>query len=133
MDYGLNQYTRQNIYKEMELTPIKITNGVPGGGRYDPYADVTADVEIRETNGDAPGELPFLLSAEDEVRIDVSYAGELNAPVEKGARAGVIVYKVNGEPVKEYEVVFTKSVGKKDWVYIGKYILQEYLRPFFYL
>ena len=132
MEYGLENYTYQNIYKEMELKPVKILEGQPDGIPYDPYAEVTVEVEIQEkdreeSGGQTSGELQFLLSVEDEVRIDVSYAGELNAPVTKGTKAGKIVYQVNGEPVKEYELVLTKNVERKDWHYMGRYILQEYL------
>lgn len=132
MEYGLENYTWQNIYKEMELRPVKVAEGQPQGERCDPYAEVTVEVELREREedqkgGEVPGELKFLLSAEDEVKIDVSCAGELDAPVSKGAKAGTIVYRVNGEPVKEYDLVLTEDVERKDWRYMGKYILQEYL------
>lgn len=141
MEYGLGNYTYRNIYKEMELRPVKITEGQPEGDRCDPYAEVTVDVEIRDEGArDESGEenaeensetqsheLNFLMRAEDEVRIDVSYAGEFEAPVTKGTKAGTIVYKLNGEPVKEYTLVLAKDVERKDWRYMGKYILQEYL------
>lgn len=123
MEYGIKNYTYRNIYQELPFEPVKITEGVPEGGRYDPYAEVTVEVEAPETGK----ELNFLLSAEDEVKIDVSYAGELEAPVTKGAKVGSIVYKINDEPVKEYEIVLTGDVMRKEWRYMGRYILQEYL------
>lgn len=123
MEYGIKNYTYRNIYQELPFEPVKITEGVPEGGRYDPYAEVTVEVEAPETGK----ELNFLLSAEDEVKIDVSYAGELEAPVTKGAKVGSIVYKINNEPVKEYEIVLTGDVMRKEWRYMGRYILQEYL------
>lgn len=135
MEYGLENYTYRNIYKEVELKPVKILEGIPETERYDPYAEVTAEVEMRweegnarETTGeDRQKELNFLLSTEDEVRIDVSYAGEMKAPVEKGTDIGKVVYYLNGEPVREYELVLKKNVERKDWRYMGKYILQEFL------
>lgn len=123
MEYGIKNYTYRNIYQELPFEPVKITEGVPEGGRYDPYTEVTVEVEVPETGK----ELNFLLSAEDEVKIDVSYAGELEAPVTKGAKVGSIVYKINDEPVKEYEIVLTRDVMRKEWRYMGRYILQEYL------
>lgn len=123
MEYGIKNYTYRNIYQELPFEPVKITEGIPEGGRYDPYAEVTVEVEVRETGK----ELNFLLAAEDEVKIDVSYAGELEAPVTKGAKVGSIVYKINNEPVKEYEIVLTRDVMRKEWRYMGRYILQEYL------
>lgn len=125
MDYGIKNYTYQNIYKEMPLGPVKITEGQPAGDRYDPYAEVTVDVAAREAG--ETEELNFLLCVKDEVKIDVSYAGELEAPVAKGTKVGSIVYKVNDEPVKEYEIVLTGDVMRKDLRYMGRYILQEYL------
>lgn len=132
MEYGLENYTYQDIYKEVELRPVKILEGQPAGNRYDPYAEITVDVEIQEkdggeTAGEISRELHFLLCAEDEVKIKVSCVGELEAPVSKGTKAGTIVYQVNGEPVKEYELVLTEDVKRKDWRYMGRYILQEYL------
>lgn len=132
MEYGLKNYTYQNIYKKVELKPVKISEGYLNGNRLDPYAEITVDLEIREKDGEEEkeepdGELNFLLCAEDEVRIDVSYQEELPAPVTKGTKAGTIVYRLNGEPVKEFELVLTEDVERKDWRYMGKYVLQEYL------
>lgn len=132
MEYGLENYEYQNIYKEMDIKPVKIQEGVPCQEGYDPYAEVTVELEMRDSGGEdgidpAAEGLNFLLSASDEVRIDVSYAGELEAPVKKGTKAGKIIYNVNGEAVKEYDLVLKNSVDKKDLRYMGKYILQEYL------
>ena len=132
MEYGLENYEYQNIYKEMDIKPVKIPEGVPCLEGYDPYAEVTVELEMRDSGGEegidpAAEGLNFLLSASDEVRIDVSYAGELEAPVKKGTKAGKIIYNVNGEAVKEYDLVLKNSVDKKDLRYMGKYILQEYL------
>jgi len=137
MEYGLENYEYRNIYKEVELKPVKILEGMPDAERYDPYAEVTMEVEMREKEGSGESkenpeekpekELNFLMSAQDEVRIDVSYAGEMEAPVRKGEKVGKIVYHVNGEAVKEYELVLKEGVERKDWRYMGKYILQEYL------
>lgn len=132
MEYGLENYEYQNIYKEVELKPVKILEGIPWLKGYDPYAEVTVELEIQDGSGKgagdpAAGELDFLLSASDEVRIDVFYAGELEAPVIKGTKAGKVIYNLNGETVKEYDLVLKSSVDKKDLRYMGKYILQEYL------
>lgn len=127
MEYGLKNYTYQNIYQELPQAVIKITGGAPAGERYDPYGEVTVEAEIRETDRGQTEELNVLLSAADEVKIDVFYAEELEAPVSKGMKAGGIVYKVNGEPLKEYELVLTKDVARKDLGYMGRYILQEFL------
>ena len=128
MEYGLNNYEYQNIYKTVEVRPVKILEGQPSGERFDPYAEVTVEVEMRaKEGGKNEGELNFLLSVQDEIKIDVTYAGEISAPVEKGRTVGRIVYNVNDEPVKEYELVLKDSVKRKDWRYMGRYIWQEFL------
>lgn len=134
MEYGLENYEYQNIYKTVELTPVKILEGQPPGDRLDPYAEVSVEVEMREReedkNGESeetPGELNFLLSMQDEVKIDVTYSGEIKAPVEKGRKVGRVVYHLNDEPVKQYDLVLKDSVKRKDWRYMGKYVWQEFL------
>lgn len=132
MEYGLENYEYQNIYKEMELKPVKILEGIPDAEKYDPYAEVKLELEIQGSSEEdaenlAEKKLNFLISASDEVRIDISYAGELEAPVKKGTEAGKIIYKLNGEAIKEYDLVLKNSVDKKDLRYMGMYILQEYL------
>ncbi len=137
MEYGLENYEYQNIYKEVELKPVKILEGIPEIEGYDPYADVTVELEMREkeegggaeknAEEEEAEELNFLLCVEDEVRIDVSYTGEIKAPVKAGTKAGMVIYRLNGEPVKEYELVVEKDVERKGWRYMGKYILQEYM------
>ena len=132
MEYGLKNYSWQNIYKEVSLQPVKVFEGQPAGERYDPYAEVTVELEMKkkdgeETDGELSEELNYLLCAEDEVRIDVSYAGTLQAPVAKGMKAGSVIYRVNGEAVQEFVLVLKKDVARKNWRYMGMYILQEYL------
>lgn len=143
MEYGLENYQYRNIYREIELNPVKIIEGQPAGDFLDPYAEVKADVQIREAGSETGGikgagtgmeaekgmaeELNFLLAEEDEVKIEVSCARELEAPVEKGRKVGMLVYRINGEPVMEYDLVLAEDVDRKDWHYIGKYVLQEYL------
>lgn len=134
MEYGLENYTCQNIYKEMDFEPVKILNGAPEGEKLNPYAVVTADVEIEPEEKEREGisetaleELNFLLCEKDEVRIDVAYSGELKAPVAEGEKIGKVTYYLNGEEVKEYALVLKKGVAEKDWKYMGRYVLQEYL------
>ncbi len=153
MEYGLANYEYRNIYKELEFKPVIISEGMPEGEKCDPYAEVTAEVEMQETEEgktekgkteegkteegkteeekmgvELPEEeLNFLLCEKDEVKVDVSYAGELEAPVEAGEKIGEAVYYVNEEPVKSYDLVLKSEVKRKDWKYMGKYILQEYL------
>lgn len=132
MEYGLQNYEYRNIYKEVELKSVRVLEGVPDTKECDPYAEVKVEVELREketggTEKTVGTELNFLVSAEDEVRIDVAYAGEIQAPVKAGRVVGKVVYNVNDEPIKEYDVVLKKDIAGKDWKYMGKYILQEYL------
>lgn len=143
MEYGLANYEYQNIYKEVDLKPVKVSGGIPDMEECDPYAEVRAEVELREKGGadtqkgeetgaeqagmNADGELKFLVSAEDEVRIDVTYAGEIQAPVKKGTKVGKVVYNLNDEAVKEYDLVLKKDIAEKDWKYMGRYVLQEFL------
>ncbi len=42
-------------------------------------------------------------------------------------KAGSVIYRVNGEAVQEFELVLKKDVARKNWRYMGMYILQEYL------
>ncbi len=138
MEYGLENYEYQNIYREMELKPVKILEGIPAGGGCNPYAEVTVDVKLQEAETESGGngikadsggekELKMLLCENDKVRVDTSYVGELEAPVEAGTKIGEVVYYLNDEPVKRYELVLESGVERKDWKYTGRYVLQEYL------
>ncbi len=138
MEYGLANYEYQNIYRKVDLKPVKVLEGIPEKKGYDPYAETAVEVELREKDGGkkkegekeagAGGEeLNFLVSMQDEVRIDVAYTGELEAPVKEGTAVGKVVYNLNGEPVKEYDLVVVRDVERKDWLYMVRYILQEYL------
>lgn len=127
MEYGIKNYTYHNVYQKLPRAVIKIAEGVPTGEKYDPYAEVTVEAQIRETGAEQTEELNFLLSAKDQVKIDVFYAEELEAPVSRGMKAGGVVYKVNGESMKEYELVLKEDIARKDLRYMGGYILQEFL------
>lgn len=123
MDYGLSHYTYQNIYKPLQFEPVKIRNGIPAGEKYDPYAEVEDPIEIAGEEE----ELKFLLSEKDKVKTEVSYTGEVEAPVNRGKKVGEVVYYLNEEPVKRYDLILEEDVKQKDWNYMGKYIIQEYL------
>lgn len=127
MDYGIKNYTYRNVYQKLPRAVIRIAEGAPEGERYDPYAEVAVEAQIRETEAEQTEELNFLLCEKDEVKIDVFYAEEMEAPVSKGMKVGGVVYKVNGEPLKEYELVLQEDIARKDLRYMGRYILQEFL------
>lgn len=134
MEYGLEHYTYRNIYREVPLEPVKVTEGQPEGDFLDPYVEVTVEVELKGADGGAPKEaeagqeeFDFLLCPEDTVKIDVSCEKELEAPVEKGTKVGMLIYRINDEPVREYDLILTRDVSRKDWLYMGRYVLQEYL------
>ncbi len=137
MEYGLENYEYKNIYRELKFEPVKVLEGIPDGEGCDPYAEVTVDVELREPEDRMDGtesfsskgqkELDFLLSEQDKVRTEVSYIGELKAPVMEGRKVGEVVYYLNEEPVKSYEIVLKYGVDRKGWRYMGKYVIQQYL------
>ena len=107
--YGKENYQYRNIYRECELPALPVREGV---GREAGSTD-WEDCEVELVLGDADKkELPFLVSAQDKVRIVRNLPENLEAPVTKGEKVGNVEYYLNDQKVASYPVLTAQGAKR---------------------
>lgn len=122
-EYGMKNYSYQDIYQEKHFNDIPVTKGIAGENST-PYDEAYVKVEYEKPDNNS---LPYLLCAEDKVEVKTNVETQLTAPVAAGEQVGQISYYLNGELIKEYPVVTTGEVVKTNYPWFLKYILKLYI------
>lgn len=98
LDFGFANYmcTTLEVPKD-ELTPIKVKNGMQS--QTDIYCDFSENLVLPK-------------GSTDKAKSEVSLKEELEAPVKKDQKVGLITYTVNGEKVAQADVLSKSEVDK---------------------
>lgn len=98
LDFGFANYmcTTLEVPKD-ELTPIKVKNGMQS--QTDIYCDFSENLVLPK-------------GSTDKAKAEVSLKEELEAPVKKDQKVGLITYTVNGEKVAQADVLSKSEVDK---------------------
>lgn len=117
--YGMERYHYQDIYEEKTFADIPVREGIAGetGTPWD-EAFVGVTMEKGERS------LPFLLSEEDRVEVKTRAEAVLTAPVVAGTKVGEVSYYLNGELVKQYDLLSADSVEEQNFWWVLNYILK---------
>lgn len=108
MNYGLDNYTYQNIEEEPQLPKIEVTEGID---EENPFAEsCTIECVMEETEKPC-----FLMRKGEEAEIRVQTADRLQAPVAKGQAVGSVQYVLDGQVMEEYKVTAAEEVRRKDF------------------
>ena len=119
MEYGLENYTYRGIDAEEGKFSIHVRDGFSGGF---PDGEGT---ELQVVTQSEPFQL--LLKSGEDVRVDYELPDVIEAPVEKGARIGTVVYSIDGIILKEYPAVSACSVEQRSMEVCADYIRRAYL------
>lgn len=98
LDFGFANFmcTTLEVPKD-ELTPIKVKNGMQS--QTDIYCDFSENLVLPK-------------GSTDKAKAEVSLKEELEAPVKKDQKVGLITYTVNGEKVAQADVLSKSEVDK---------------------
>ena len=55
----------------------------------------------------------MLLRQDEKVDVKVTCLEEIEAPIRKGSRVGIVTYYLNGNILCEYEIVVSETIPKK--------------------
>lgn len=121
MNYGLENYQYQNVWKEIHPGTISVQGGID---RKKPFCNETAvSLEIPE----ADRNWSMLLGEGEEVEVEWKKEKAIKAPVEKGKKVGEIQYTLEGETLRTFAITIQSDVKKKDLKWYVKTIFHMYL------
>lgn len=121
MEYAINNYTYRDVYEEIDLPKLKVEDGISRDGSI--FGDAFVGLEVDDNGTDS---LDALLRKDESVEVDVEYDKKIIAPVEKDAKVGKVIYRLNGDTLKEYPIVVSENVQKRDFSWIFYKISEMY-------
>lgn len=107
MEYALENYHYREIGAEPEQISLKVENGASDGF---PSA---APARLEMAAESAP--FRVLLKSGEDVTVEYDVPESVAAPVEEGETLGKIVYRLEGETIREYPVTAAESVRGRDF------------------
>ena len=107
MEYALENYHYREIGDEPEQISLKVENGASDGF---PSA---APARLEMAAESAP--FRVLLKSGEDVTVEYDVPESVAAPVEEGETLGKIVYRLEGETIREYPVTAAESVRERDF------------------
>ncbi|BFL47110.1 D-alanyl-D-alanine carboxypeptidase [Lactonifactor longoviformis] len=126
MTYGLDNYSYQNVLdQDKEMQDVFVKDGISSAGEMSQkaYVPVSVDMEGDES-------LTMLLRRDEQVDIIYDIPKSLTAPVKEHQTVGSVQYKLNGEVIKEYPIVASKSVGELDFQWCFGKVGEKFLLGF---
>ncbi|MDR1773129.1 MAG: D-alanyl-D-alanine carboxypeptidase [Hungatella sp.] len=120
--YGMERFHFRNVYKDISFPDIPVKEGIPYSGRLDEPVMISCGID-----GEEEKTLNLLLADEEEVTVQTDIPKELNAPVRKGQTVGSVIYRLNGEVIKEYPVCLNEGADRLTTIWCLKNIFSKYL------
>lgn len=109
MTYGIEHYQYRNVWKDADLSPVKVMNGIPDSGQVKGTSSVKVSMPKEELN--------LLLREDEQVEVKLHKEENLVAPVSKGTVVGNAQYYLNGELIKEYEIKTSEDVKERTFAW----------------
>ncbi|MDR1548466.1 MAG: D-alanyl-D-alanine carboxypeptidase [Hungatella sp.] len=120
--YGMERFHFRNVYKDISFPDIPVKEGIPSSGRLDEPVMISCGID-----GEEEKTFNLLLADEEEVTVQTDIPKELNAPVRKGQTVGSVIYRLNGEVIKEYPVCLNEGADRLTTIWCLKNIFNKYL------
>ncbi len=111
LEYGLSQYEKKEVYREICLPRLWVRDGIPENGDLSSRAETGLSLQI----SDEEKTLQVLLGEGEEVTVELELPESLQAPVREGTEAGRIVYRLGDRTLRTYPVYVKESVRKLTW------------------
>lgn len=121
MEYGLENYTYRSVDEEIELPNILVENGIGENGELFEKAYVKLEVDYGNENY-----VSFLLRDDEELEIDITYKDNLIAPLKVGQSVGKVSYCLDGNVLKDYQMIVAEYVEERNIAWVFKKIAEMY-------
>lgn len=122
MEYGLENYNFRNLWKDMEFPDVLVKEGIPDSG------NLSGASEIKVTIEKPPEEWNYLVREDEQAEVSVKLEKQIQAPVEKGEVLGELCYTLEGAPLGKWNLVAECAVGKRDYRWCVKQVIDRYVK-----
>lgn len=123
MEYGIENYEYREMFEEQRFPETEVRNGIPESGELFAQALTGMKLDARKEEET----VRLLLKDGEKTDIKVDVRKKAKAPVRYGEEAGSVAYYLNGNLVKKYPVVFTKTVKEKNFRWYFQKLAELYL------
>ena len=117
MEYGLNEYEYRNVWQEVSIPDVFVTNGVRKQSPFESNIQIEAHVDGKE-------DIPVLLRDDEQVKVQTEVESSVEAPVVKGETLGIVRYILEGEEIASYDVIADESIEKRTFKWCMCWILK---------
>ena len=117
MEYGLNEYEYRNVWQEVSIPDVFVTNGVRKQSPFESNIQIEAHVDGKE-------DIPVLLRDDEQVKVQTEVESSVEAPVVKGETLGIVKYILEGEEIASYDVIADESIEKRTFKWCMCWILK---------
>ena len=117
MEYGLNEYEYRNVWQEVSIPDVFVTNGVRKQSPFESNIQIGAHVDGKE-------DIPVLLRDDEQVKVQTEVESSVEAPVVKGETLGIVRYILEGEEIASYDVIADESIEKRTFKWCMCWILK---------
>ncbi len=127
-NYGIDNYTISDFFEyNLSLPNIEIHNGI--WGAYDDYgvnginADKTPNISVSVEQQS----LNILHRSGEIPQYTIVLETKMEAPVYQGQVLGKVIYTLNGDVIKEYDIKADETVEKKDFFWALNCIFNKFI------
>ncbi|MCI6534215.1 MAG: D-alanyl-D-alanine carboxypeptidase family protein [Lachnospiraceae bacterium] len=117
MEYGMNEYEYRNVWQEVSIPDVFVTNGVRKQSPFESNIQIEAHVDGKE-------DIPVLLRDDEQVKVQTEVESSVEAPVVKGETLGIVRYILEGEEIASYDVIADESIEKRTFKWCMCWILK---------
>ena len=122
MEYGIENYHYRDVYQEMDFPKIQVEDGVSEKEAL--YENAQVSIEVKRNEED---DFQLLLNHSEEVEVIADYKEQLSAPIVQGDIVGAVTYYLNGEYIREYPIIVSETIQKKDIKWYFLKIIEYYV------
>lgn len=127
-NYGITYYKKTDFFDYgISLPDVVVEGGVYGDYSKFGAEGINADKEAFIPTYVEEEELKLLHRADENLTRHVTMEETMEAPVYKGDVIGKLVYMLNDEVIKEYDIKAGKTVEKKDLSWAVKCVLNKFI------
>lgn len=123
MEYAINNYEYQTIKEELQLKDLFVENGVPKTDSIFDKAYVKLKVDFENKDN-----FTYLLRSDEKIETQIIYHRNVQAPLQANQPVGKIIYLLEGDKIKEYNVVTAEKIEERNLSWVFEQIVEKYFQ-----